>query len=67
MKTVLILLDFHAGRAVRYVGRQATMTGALVKPVDDPWRMGTKQGLKLIELFRKGKLEPAAVDNREYA
>lgn len=67
MKTILILLDFKAGRAVRYVGRQATQSGSLVKSPDDPWKMGSKQGLKLLEAFRNGKLQPATVDNREYA
>lgn len=67
MKTFLVLLDFAAGKAVRYVGRHPVQTGSLVKPADEPWLMGAEQGLELLEQFRRGTLVPAAIDNRETA
>ncbi len=62
----LVALDFQNGTARRYwpkPGDQRPATfithiGALQKPDDEPWMLGTDEGLALLEDFRLGKLAP---------
>ena len=60
VKPALLALDFHNRRVRRYFPKQTggflTQQAVLVKPADEPWKIGTDEGLALLDAFRTGRL-----------
>lgn len=64
-RPTLLAIDFHNLTCRRYWPKPGdqrpqsfiTQTGELVKPDDQPWKLGNADGRAMLEDFRTGKLE----------
>lgn len=73
MRPALVVIDFNARTARRYTPWPSptrkpafnVQEAMLQKPEGAPWQLGNKDGLALIEGFRRGELEPAPYEEAE--
>lgn len=69
-KPSLIALDFRNGTARRYKPKPTgggffTQEATVKKETKDPWRLGSDEGLELLEGFRTGQLDVQPITDEE--